>query len=340
MKRKLLSAKPTPPADRPAATEGIANVRDYGAKGNGRTDDTAAFQAAIDSLDKPKNKSGWSKAGGVIGVSNGWYSVKGPLDIRHGNIRIEGTGSTCLTDRSCWIHFTGTKGPLFRFPHNARSPEGFSIKNILLVGQGRASTTAIELWTGPSGVSNFRHGLVFSDMGIYHFGTAFAINRKSRGGYQAGYLRVHRCYWSLCGQAFACRGATSINGLSITDCVMRQCRPTPVKPALDLKVFGGRLCGNSFEGNPHALLIRDSTAVAIRDNFFEDNKLAVRVIGSTDVVVENSRCYGDYAGKFELAHSTGLTINEPSERIVLDKCRDVRGVAGPWRGIVSTEKKP
>lgn len=56
-----------------AANDGFAlNVRDFGAKGDGITDDTAAFQKAMDSL---------GEAGGIVQVPAGNYLIKGHLNV-------------------------------------------------------------------------------------------------------------------------------------------------------------------------------------------------------------------------------------------------------------------
>jgi hypothetical protein len=65
-----LCAKPSDKQATPAssATAGFVNVRDFGAKGDGKNDDTAAIQAAIDSLDK---------RGGVAFFPAGTYRFTG-----------------------------------------------------------------------------------------------------------------------------------------------------------------------------------------------------------------------------------------------------------------------
>jgi len=65
----------------PAGLEGIVNIRSYGAKGDGTTDDTAAIQAALDDA---------AKLGGKVHVPPGRFLVKGSLRIPPG-VTLEGT---------------------------------------------------------------------------------------------------------------------------------------------------------------------------------------------------------------------------------------------------------
>lgn len=58
------------------------NVRDYGATGDGATDDTAAIQAAMDSL---------SPSGGTLLIPAGVYWLRNPVFLRSG-VHIEGRG--------------------------------------------------------------------------------------------------------------------------------------------------------------------------------------------------------------------------------------------------------
>ncbi|MBS7337905.1 MAG: hypothetical protein KIG81_08640, partial [Thermoguttaceae bacterium] len=53
-------------------TGAVANVLDFGAKGDGTTDNTEAFQKALDSIDPQ---------GGVVVVPNGQYLFTGSLVI-------------------------------------------------------------------------------------------------------------------------------------------------------------------------------------------------------------------------------------------------------------------
>src|SRR4051794_32970965 len=77
----------TQPSTQPAATPPVApafvaDVRQFGAKGDGATDDTAAFQAAIDAAARA--------GGGVAHVPAGKYLIKTHLSVPPG-VTLEGT---------------------------------------------------------------------------------------------------------------------------------------------------------------------------------------------------------------------------------------------------------
>ena len=71
-----LAALTTVPAPDPGAgVTGVVNVRQFGAKGDGRTDDTAAFQSAMAAL---------GKAGGTVEAPRGTYLFRGHLSVPDG----------------------------------------------------------------------------------------------------------------------------------------------------------------------------------------------------------------------------------------------------------------
>lgn len=73
-----------------------ADVRNFGAKGDGATDDTAAFQAAIDNLPGP------SWLGGSIFVPRGHYCIKsGPLNITRDGITLQGENRNASVLLAC-----------------------------------------------------------------------------------------------------------------------------------------------------------------------------------------------------------------------------------------------
>ncbi|MCP2041638.1 parallel beta-helix repeat protein/VCBS repeat-containing protein [Neisseria sp. HSC-16F19] len=60
-----------------AATDFVANVKDYGAKGDGKTDDTKAIQAAVDAV--------VAKGGGIVDIPAGTFAVDALQSIRLGS---------------------------------------------------------------------------------------------------------------------------------------------------------------------------------------------------------------------------------------------------------------
>src|SRR5262245_9587983 len=76
-----------PPGPLTAPSDGIRNVRDFGAKGDGKTDDGPAIQAAIDSIP--------TQSGGIVfvpGVQASWYLSARTLEFGPRNIRLVGVG--------------------------------------------------------------------------------------------------------------------------------------------------------------------------------------------------------------------------------------------------------
>ena len=64
------------------------SVKDFGAKGDNSTDDTAAIQAAIDSL---------SAKGGVVFFPAGYYKISNTLLVKYSNIGLRGDGIVAST---------------------------------------------------------------------------------------------------------------------------------------------------------------------------------------------------------------------------------------------------
>jgi hypothetical protein len=70
------------------AAMGVYNVKDYGAKGDGSTDDTAAINAAIAALPTPSAQEG----GGIVYFPAGNYLVSSPITIARDNTVLQGAG--------------------------------------------------------------------------------------------------------------------------------------------------------------------------------------------------------------------------------------------------------
>ena len=73
-----------------AAPTSTVSVKDFGAKGDGVTDDSAAFNAAIESL---------AQTGGTVFVPAGVYGLGHPVVIDQNNITLTGKGSSSVLKR-------------------------------------------------------------------------------------------------------------------------------------------------------------------------------------------------------------------------------------------------
>lgn len=87
----------------------VTNVRDFGAVGDGTTDDTAAFQAALAATQN-----------GALLVPAGRYILRGKLEIQRSNVVIRGEGpaqTEIYIDRSLTQLNGGVREPAFSYGH-------------------------------------------------------------------------------------------------------------------------------------------------------------------------------------------------------------------------------
>lgn len=164
------------------STGGEINVRDYGAVGDGVTDDTAAFEAVVAALK--------ASAGGKVYIPAGTYKCTRPIvwPYHYGSIVIEGEGAKSL------IYYTATDGTdCWKIPQWINTTEGnstlrydisFVIRDLALKGAGKLTAT-----TG-NGLTIYNTMTVSIDsLTIYHFGGGSGINNQ--GGQMVG---IYRCF--------------------------------------------------------------------------------------------------------------------------------------------------
>ncbi len=107
------------------------NVRDFGATGNGTTDDTVAIQNAIDSI---------PSSGGILFFPGGRYKVTSTLNIQNKCVSIQGVGSGQAESSTSgsFLVFTGigsSNGLVFD------NVDGHSISDIAIVGSSSSPPT-------------------------------------------------------------------------------------------------------------------------------------------------------------------------------------------------------
>jgi len=156
---------------------GYVNVREYGATGDGVTDDTAALQAAINSIDP--------LVGGQLFLPPGVYHLSSPLDLKpnvtlrgvHGGFSSGGFGSK--TAGSCLYWVGAANGVLLR----ALSCYQLTLEGLTLHGGGVAGTTGLlfDVTTGPNAATN---GTRIENLNVYECATGLRFGSSSALDYQ------------------------------------------------------------------------------------------------------------------------------------------------------------
>ena len=128
--------------------EGAAvNVKDFGAVGDGTTDDTTAIQAAIDAAELSNTK---------LIFDGKTYKLNSRITIDISKVLIDGQGSTLdfsgiSSGEAILITGSSSQPPYYQAQH--------SISNLEIFGDTSAGTTGYEY------AQNGKHGIVFSDNG-------------------------------------------------------------------------------------------------------------------------------------------------------------------------------
>lgn len=128
----------------------VVNVLDYGAAGDGTTDDTAAFQAAIDAV----TSVGGSDVGGTVFVPKGVYKTTSTLLMKHGvemvgeNFHSPGTRTSASMivghhNGVAVISFKGAQGCALR-DIGINIGSGFEPKTHLLFGRDTSGSAGLH----------------------------------------------------------------------------------------------------------------------------------------------------------------------------------------------------
>jgi hypothetical protein len=168
-------------------TLGFYNIRDFGAVGDGRTDDTSAVRSALAFIA--------TRNGGVLTFPEGDYVVNAPLTLPSG-VTIQGAGglhsnasTNNLTQRSTSrITLAGNNRALFRI---GECTEKVSIKDIELFAQSQQNTYGVEAvgaFTSSQGFSFENVSFNSFYRGIY----AHGLNVTNQL-WQFDYIKVNQC---------------------------------------------------------------------------------------------------------------------------------------------------
>lgn len=166
---------------------GFYNIRDYGAKGDGQTDDTNAFRSAMAQMA--------SNNGGTLTVPDGEYIVTSPIALPPGII-IQGTNglnsfaSTSDLSRKnpARIVLKGRNTSLFRI---GECVENVTIRDIELAAQSNEGTTAIEAL----GAFTSSQGFIFDRVVFHSFNRGVYAHAlpQTNLNWQFDYVKIIAC---------------------------------------------------------------------------------------------------------------------------------------------------
>ncbi len=166
---------------------GFYNIRDFGAVGDGRTDDTNAFKSAMAVLA--------SNNGGTLTVPDGEYMVNGPIALPSG-IVIQGTNglnsmastSDVTRKNPTRITLAGSNRALFKI---GECVENVTIRDIELYAQSNDGTSGVEA----VGAYTTSQGFVFDRVVFHNFNrgiNAYGLPQTNLN-WQFDYVKVNAC---------------------------------------------------------------------------------------------------------------------------------------------------
>jgi len=150
----------------------VVNVRDFGAKGDGTTDDTAAIQAAIASF-SPYNLY---NDGGAIYFPVGNYKISSTIDLtgKHG-LTLYGAG----VNATQVLMITGVNAPVFSSINTASSYatpwNAGCIRDMTIRGGGNSLTSAHGISADNTNGCSFRNLAIFSCYNALNIYNAFQL---------------------------------------------------------------------------------------------------------------------------------------------------------------------
>lgn len=140
------------------------NVLDYGAVGNGTTDDTAAIQACVDAA--------VAAGGGAVFLPTGTYKITSAISVISRKISIfgEGADATVIEALSC-------NGINIRTPSSDRDTQFFEDFSLIGADGSTANWAAIESILPPGGTTGVdsRDGLHFNRLKLIDWNQGFII---------------------------------------------------------------------------------------------------------------------------------------------------------------------
>lgn len=158
------SVDPQPNPGLDAGISGVRNIRTFGARGDGRTDDTAAVQRAFDRASR----------GDAVIFPPGTYVLRAPIRVSGKSLLVAGLG----VGVSRLVIRHGGDGLVFDLPRVDGDPQTLTVRDLSLLTDRAGKGTALRATWGDRPSSTYLHGR-FQDLEIR--GLDIAKNYWARG---------------------------------------------------------------------------------------------------------------------------------------------------------------
>lgn len=301
--------------------EGAAvNVKDFGAKGDGVTDDTAAIQAALD-----------AGAGNKVIIPKGVYLLTSGLDVPN---RTQVTGDGPINSYLIYKVSTTTANSAFNFDNN----DNIHLSDFTIfcnTGSGSQNTTGIKL-QGDAGavtevhldrvyIDNFQSFGVFLNTDVYYFSmdrcriinTSNAVSNGGTGsgnaiglyiGATCNAIRINECRIALNDKAVDSSNSNKKYSININNCYFES--NGEGAPSANSCIHLRKCSAVSFNGNyieanltgtsvdDSVLLLDNCKGVDIRSNIFAGTFGGIGK--SKNLIGLKNACYGVVAECNEL----------------------------------------
>jgi Pectate lyase superfamily protein len=174
----------------PKATPGVFNVKDYGAKGDGRTDDTQAIKATLKAIeDQPYSRPNADFS--MVYFPNGSYLVSDTIDFHQYRVlqgQSEGGAVLKLKDNAPGYERGQTK-PVLRCIYSNNESFGNYIRNLTIsIGKGNSGAIGVRYNTHNNGIleyvtirSDDNQGKIGLDLSETEFGPGLVKNVTVQG---------------------------------------------------------------------------------------------------------------------------------------------------------------
>lgn len=296
----------------------VISVRDYGAVGDGVTDDTAAIQAAFNALPIVGGK--------IVFPLGGWWRVEGTISITKACL-VEGQG---ITNKTNLIKTTSANTPFFNV-----AIEGVTLRDLSLTGIGKTAATSgyfavtttvaagrfmmerVQISQVANGVSLLSNIFTMRDVEVRDYKPAVGVGfQVDQSGVTDGVGEFSNCVTQTAGgvnSPYCGINLVHAVGIQIGDCKLMQSgisiniAPPTGKAVTSIDVVN-TYCDTSINGG---LVLSNSGAGSIQRLRFTSNWHSSSSSGSGIRIISGSNIQGLLVSSSELfANVNGISVED------------------------------